>query len=127
MESMIIVSESELNGRGEKEVRVAPTSNIPPTPTRIPTTKRRKSFLKNLFLLLFFPNFPPTALPLHCHPNSLLFASAEQTLALFILYQNAGSPHRRQITAWYFSGVFVLSPQLASRLLKGITASFTAS
>lgn len=38
MESMIMVSERELNGV-EKEVSVAPTSSITPTPALLPTTK----------------------------------------------------------------------------------------
>ena len=56
MESMIMVSERELNGELEKEVSMAPTFNLPPPATKFPTTKRAPK-LEGSFFFFFFP-FP---------------------------------------------------------------------
>ena len=128
MESMIMVSESELN-EGAKEVRAAPTHSIP-TPTMLLTTKGPKA--KNLFLtLLFRSSSTLISDPLPCpfftaiHALLPLFAPVEQSAALFTLCQSACPPQKKSHGTALFR-VSVLSFSLGSRLWEDTTVSFTA-
>lgn len=98
-----MVSERELNGGLEKEVSVS--VNISAPPTMFPTTKRDLKLEGSPFLKIPFC-FSSTLIshlllcPLLTAIAALLlpFALAEESVAHFILYQNAQSPHRRKIT-----------------------------
>lgn len=128
MESMIMVSESELNQGAEEEVRVA-SAYKSPDPNYVSHNQeayaRRKSVLETLFCysptlmshLLLCPVFTASQLFLLSAPVSLQGSPFSTKMPV---------PHRRKTIARYFPGVSVLSPQLGSRLLEGTAASFTA-
>lgn len=75
-------------------------------------------------MLLFCPNSHLLLCPFAAIP-ALLFLPLLSSLQPSSFSIKMPTPtQRRKITAWYFSGIFVLSPQLGSSLLEGTTAFF---
>lgn len=99
MESMIMVSERELDGGVEKELNVAPNSNIhPPTPAFFSTTESDLTLEGHPFFKIRFC-YSSTLMPhlLLCLFTAVpallfLFPLAELSAALLLLYPQACSP-----------------------------------